>query len=212
MAACGEPGEDADLYATVRAIGEEFCPALGLTIPVGKDSLSMKTRWSEAGVARTMVAPLSLIVSAFAPVRDVRRTLTPQLRQDQGDTVLMLIDLGGGRDRIGGSCLAQVHGELGRTAPDCDDPLMLVRFFEAITELRSANRLLSYHDRSDGGVFVTLAEMAFAGRCGVDIDLGAANNAAAVASVTPSRRFGRPPARTIRTVPISGMASAAAIR
>ncbi|MGH8186026.1 MAG: phosphoribosylformylglycinamidine synthase [Steroidobacteraceae bacterium] len=173
MAACGEPGEDADLYATVRAVGEEFCPALGITIPVGKDSLSMKTAWMEAGKARKMVAPVSLIVSAFAPVRDVRRTLTPQLRTDLGDTSLLLIDLGGGRNRLGGSCLTQVYGKLGRDAPDCDDPRMLAGFFAALVELRSAELVTAYHDRSDGGLFVTLAEMAFTGHCGIDVDLGA---------------------------------------
>ncbi|HEX2492693.1 MAG TPA: phosphoribosylformylglycinamidine synthase, partial [Steroidobacter sp.] len=172
MAACGEPGEDADLYAAVKAVGEEFCPALGLAIPVGKDSLSMKTSWSEGGAPRKMVAPLSLIVSAFAPVRDVRRTLTPQLRTDQGDTALVLIDLGAGRDRIGGSCLAQVYGSLGRISPDCDDAQALAGLFASVAELRGAGRVLAYHDRSDGGVFVTLVEMAFAGRCGLEVDLG----------------------------------------
>jgi phosphoribosylformylglycinamidine synthase len=175
MAACGEPGEDADLYATVHAVGEEFCPALGITIPVGKDSLSMKTSWIEGGVSRKVVAPLSLIVSAFAPVRAVRRTLTPQLRTDCGATQLVLVDLGAGRDRIGGSCLAQAFGKLGSDAPDCDDPQLLARFFAAIAELRAANRILAYHDRSDGGLIVTLVEMAFAGRCGIEADLGAAS-------------------------------------
>ncbi len=172
MAACGEPGEDADLYATVKAVGEEFCPALGITIPVGKDSLSMKTIWQGDKGARRMVAPLSLIVSAFAPVRDVGRTLTPQLRPEV-DSSLVLMDLGAGRDRLGGSCLAQVFGKLGREAPDCDDPKVLANFFAAIVELRAAGSVLAYHDRSDGGLFATLAEMAFAGHCGVDVDLGA---------------------------------------
>jgi phosphoribosylformylglycinamidine synthase len=172
MAACGEPGEDADLYATVKAVGEEFCPALGITIPVGKDSLSMKTAWMESGTPRKMVAPVSLIVSAFAPVRDARRTLTPQLRTDVGNTSLLLIDLGGGRNRLGGSCLAQVYGKLGRDAPDCEDPKLLAGFFAALAELRSAGLVTAYHDRSDGGLFVTLAEMAFAGHCGIDVDLG----------------------------------------
>ena len=171
MAACGEPGEDADLYATVKAVGEEFCPALGITIPVGKDSLSMKTTWQSEQGARRMVAPLSLIVSAFAPVRDARRTLTPQLRSEF-ESSLLLIDLGAGRDRLGGSCLAQVFGKLGREAPDCDDPQVLAAFFKAIAELRAAGLILAYHDRSDGGLFATLAEMAFAGHCGIDIDLG----------------------------------------
>ncbi len=180
MAACGEPGEDADLYATVKAVGEEFCPALGIAIPVGKDSLSMKTSWTQAGRARKMVAPLSLIVSAFAPVRDVRRTLTPQLRTDRGETSLLLIDLGGGRNRLGGSCLAQVYGSLGREAPDCDDPARLASLFAAIVELRASGLALAYHDRSDGGLFATVAEMAFAGRCGVELDLDTESVAAAL--------------------------------
>jgi phosphoribosylformylglycinamidine synthase len=179
MAACGEPGEDADLYATVRTVGEEFCPALGITIPVGKDSLSMKTSWSQNGESRKMVAPLSLIISAFAPVRDVRRTWTPQLRTDLGDTLLLLIDLGNGRDRLGGSCLAQVYGKIGASAPDCDDPQQLARYFQATVELREQQLVIAYHDRSDGGVFATLAEMAFAGRCGIDVDLGDARDPAA---------------------------------
>jgi phosphoribosylformylglycinamidine synthase len=168
MAACGEPGEDADLYDTVRAVGEEFCPALGIAIPVGKDSLSMKTAWRESGVDRKVVAPVSLIVSAFAPVEDVRRTLTPQLRTDRGPTRLWLIDLSGGRQRLGGSCLAQAYGQVGRDAPDCDEPARLRAFFAAVTRLRREGRILAYHDRSDGGLFVTLCEMAFAGRCGIE--------------------------------------------
>jgi phosphoribosylformylglycinamidine synthase len=180
MAACGEPGEDADLYATVKAVGEEFCPALGITIPVGKDSLSMKTSWQDAsGNERKMVAPVSLIVSAFAPVGDVRRVWTPQLRTDRGDSTLMLIDLGAGRDRLGGSSLAQVYGKLARTTPDCDDPTTLNSFFAAMIALRSAGLVLAYHDRSDGGLFATLAEMAFAGHCGVDVDLGSNSRATA---------------------------------
>jgi phosphoribosylformylglycinamidine synthase len=174
MAACGEPGEDADLYETVRTVGEEFCPALGITIPVGKDSLSMKTSWSEAGQQRKMTAPLSLIVSAFAPVVDARATLTPQLRTDQGETELLLIDLGHARDRIGGSALAQVYGQLGNEAPDCEQPAQLSGFFAAIQELRSRNLAIAYHDRSDGGLFATLVEMAFAGHCGLEIELPAA--------------------------------------
>jgi phosphoribosylformylglycinamidine synthase len=183
MAACGEPGEDADLYATVHAIGEEFCPALGIAIPVGKDSLSMKTTWTdERSRSHRMVAPLSLIVSAFAPVNDVRRTLTPQLRTAVGDTQLVLVDLGLGRNRLGGSCLAQVYGKIGAVAPDCDDPLLLAAFFAAIAELRAAGKVLAYHDRSDGGLFVTLVEMAFAGRSGVDVELPGTSNAAALFS------------------------------
>jgi phosphoribosylformylglycinamidine synthase len=183
MAACGEPGEDADLYDTVRAIGEELCPALGIAIPVGKDSLSMKTAWREQGEDRKVVAPVSLIVSAFAPVVDVRRTLTPELRTDCGPTGLVLIDLGGGRDRLGGSCLAQVFGKVGREAPDCDDPQRLRAFFEAMARLRADGLALAYHDRSDGGLFVTLAEMAFAGRCGVEIEVRASGRAGVAAEL-----------------------------
>jgi phosphoribosylformylglycinamidine synthase len=180
MAACGEPGEDADLYDMVKAVGEEFCPALGVAIPVGKDSLSMKTAWRDGAAEHKLIAPVSLIVSAFAPVSDVRRTLTPQLRTDRGESRLVLVDLGRGRNRLGGSCLAQVYGSLGRESPDCDAPQTLVRFVEAISRLRNADKLLAYHDRSDGGLFATLAEMAFAGRCGVDVELRAATTADAV--------------------------------
>jgi len=171
MAACGEPGEDADLFATVKAVGEELCPALGITIPVGKDSLSMKSGWESAQGAHSVVAPVSLIVSAFAPVRDVRRTLTPQLRLDAGATRLLLIDLGRGRNRLGGSCLAQVYGTLGQDPADLDTPDLLTAFFAALAALKSQDRVLAYHDRSDGGVLVTLLEMAFAGHCGVDVSI-----------------------------------------
>ena len=183
MAACGEPGEDADLHDTVHAVGEEFCPALGIAIPVGKDSLSMRTAWSVDGETRKVVAPVSLIVSAFAPVEDVRRTLTPQLRLDRGATRLLLVDLGGGRNRLGGSCLAQVYGRIGAAAPDCDDPQRLRGLVDAIIRLRRAGLLLAYHDRSDGGLFATLAEMAFAGRCGVEVQLAAATREAAIAEL-----------------------------
>jgi len=171
MAACGEPGEDAALYAAVRAVGEQLCPALGIAIPVGKDSLSMKTTWQQDGAARSVVAPLSLIVSAFAPVRDVRRTLTPQLRVDRGPTALVLIDLAGGRNRLGASALAQVYSRQGGAPADVDDPAALVRFAAALRALRERGLVLAYHDRADGGLFATLVEMAFAGRCGLDIDL-----------------------------------------
>ncbi len=185
MAACGEPGEDADLFDTVRAVGEEFCPALGIAIPVGKDSLSMKTAWQSAGETKKVVAPVSLIVSAFAPVDNVRRTLTPQLRTDtRVATSLVLVDLGRGRDRLGGSCLAQVYGRIGREAPDCESPTRLRGFFKAIGRLRHAGLALAYHDRSDGGLLVTLAEMAFAGRCGVEVDLvGTPSESAALAAL-----------------------------
>jgi phosphoribosylformylglycinamidine synthase len=171
MAAAGRPGEDARLFDAVRAVGFELAPALGIAIPVGKDSMSMSTVWHEGGKEKRVTAPLSLIVSAFAPVTDVRRALTPQLRT--GDTELLLIDLGQGRNRLGGSALAQVYGQLGTSAPDLDDPTAFKAFFTAIQDLISQGLLLAYHDRSDGGLLTTLLEMAFAGGCGLDIDLGA---------------------------------------
>ncbi|MGH8130895.1 MAG: phosphoribosylformylglycinamidine synthase [Steroidobacteraceae bacterium] len=173
MAACGEPGEDADLYDTVRVLGEELCPALGIAIPVGKDSLSMRSAWRADGIERSVIAPLSLVISAFAPVADVRRTLTPVLDTAAEPSVLLLLDLGGGRDRIGGSCLAQVYGAIGDAVPDLDDARRLVSFFAAIRELQQAGLLLAYHDRSDGGLAIALLEMAFAGRASLEIDLGA---------------------------------------
>src|SRR5688572_11874841 len=173
MAAAGHPGEDAALYDTVRAVALDLCPALGLSIPVGKDSLSMKTAWSENGSRREVVAPLSLVVSAFAPVVDVRGTLTPQLRTDCGDTVLLLADLGGGRCRMGGSALAQVHGQIGNMPPDAD-PQALKGCFTAVQELGRGGKVLAYHDRSDGGLFATVCEMAFAGRAGVALRLDGA--------------------------------------
>ena len=173
MAACGDPAEDADLYDTVRALGEVLCPALGIAIPVGKDSLSMRTGWRDDKGSHVVSAPLSLVVTACAPVADVRRTLTPALAGDAGPTALMLVDLGGGRDRVGGSCLAQVYGRIGDAPPDLDDPARLSAFFAAIRDLRDAGLLLAYHDRSDGGLAVTLLEMAFAGRAAIDVDLGA---------------------------------------
>jgi phosphoribosylformylglycinamidine synthase len=175
MAACGEPGEDAALYETVRAVGKELCPALGIAIPVGKDSLSMRTSWQDGGVAHSVVAPVSLIVSAFAPVDDVRRTLTPALSLKEGPTALWLIDLGAGRNRLGGSALAQVYGELGAEPPDLDDSQRLPRLAAALAELRQAGLVLAYHDRSDGGLVATLLEMAFAGHCGLDVRLPQAN-------------------------------------
>src|SRR5260370_722905 len=165
MAAAGYPGEDAALYDTVRAVALELCPALGISIPVGKDSLSMHTAWD----GKEVVAPLSLIVSAFAPVEDARGTLTPQLRCDAGDTELVLVDLGRGKNRLGGSILAQVHAALGDACPDLDDPALLKHFFAALQEL--APLLLAYHDRSDGGLFATVSEMAFAGHCGVTLNM-----------------------------------------
>jgi phosphoribosylformylglycinamidine synthase len=170
MSAAGAPGEGAALYDAVRAVGLELCPALGIAIPVGKDSLSMQTRWRDAGAPRQVTAPLSLIVSAFAPVGDAAGTLTPQLIPE-GDQVLLMVDLGRGRNRLGGSALAQVYGELGDVAPDVDAPGDLVAMFELLAWGKSEGGLLAYHDRSDGGLLVTLLEMAFAGRCGLDITL-----------------------------------------
>src|SRR5262249_36361989 len=172
MAAAGHPGEDVRLYEAVRAVGTELCPALGIAIPVGKDSMSMRTVWQQDGQARAVTAPLSLVVSAFAPVTDVRRALTPELRRDEGETVLVLVDLGRGKDRLGGSCLAQVHGHLGQLPPDLDDPRDLAGLFAAVQELGEAGLALAYHDRSDGGLMVTLLEMAFAGGTGLDVGAG----------------------------------------
>jgi phosphoribosylformylglycinamidine synthase len=170
MAACGEPGEDADLYATVRAVGE-LCASLGITIPVGKDSLSMRTAWRDADGAHSVIAPVSLIVSAFAPLEDARATLTPALDLSQASR-LILIDLGKGKNRLGGSCWAQVCSQTGGEPADLDSPDLLVALFAALRELKDRGLLLAYHDRSDGGVLITLFEMAFAGHCGLDVDLG----------------------------------------
>ena len=172
MAAAGHPGEDAALYDAVDAVAMELCPALGISIPVGKDSLSMKTAWYD-DQPKEVVAPLSLIISAFAKVSDVRRTLTPQLRTDKNETELILIDLGNGKNRLGGSALAQVYNQSGDDTPDLDSPEKLNAFFDAIQTLNGNDLLLAYHDRSDGGLFVTLCEMAFAGHCGITIMLNA---------------------------------------
>ena len=171
MAPAGHPGEDAKLYDTVKAVGMELCPALGIAIPVGKDSMSMQSVWHQQGENRSVTAPVSLVVSAFTPVTDVRSTLTPQLRTDRGDSDLILIDLGKGQNRLGASSLAQVYGQLGRHGPDLNDPLALKRFFTVIQEMNRDDLLLAYHDRSDGGMFVTLCEMAFAGRCGLSLQI-----------------------------------------
>ncbi|MBI5461419.1 MAG: phosphoribosylformylglycinamidine synthase [Gammaproteobacteria bacterium] len=171
MAPAGHPGEDANLFDTVRAVGRELCPALGIAIPVGKDSVSMKTVWQEHGESREVTAPVSLIVTAFAPVADVRRTRTPQLRTDLGDSDLILIDLGKGRNRMAGSALAQVYKQVGHHAPDLDDAHAMKAFFAAIHELNHEELILAYHDRADGGLFATLCEMAFAGHAGIDIQL-----------------------------------------
>lgn len=171
MAACGQPGQDAALFDTVKAVGMELCPALGISIPVGKDSLSMRTTWNEGGEAKAVISPVSLIVSSFAAVTDVRKTLTPQLRLDAGDTSLILIDLGRGKNRLGASSLAQVTNQVGNDTPDLDNPQDLKAFFAAIQQLNADGKLLAYHDRSDGGLFAALCEMAFAGRAGVSVNL-----------------------------------------
>ncbi|KNZ31628.1 MAG: phosphoribosylformylglycinamidine synthase [Methylibium sp. NZG] len=173
MAACGEPGEDAALYDTVKAVGLALCPALGIGVPVGKDSLSMRTRWSDDGQAKQVIAPVSLIVSAFATLDDVRPTLTPQLQA--GDTTLILIDLGAGQCRMAGSMLAQVLNQFGSHdkdgVPDLDDPALLKSMFAAVNRLRTEGKLLAYHDRSDGGLWATVCEMAFAGHLGVSLNV-----------------------------------------
>ena len=173
MSAAGHPGEDAGLYEAVKAVGEELCAEVGLTIPVGKDSMSMKTRWVDEGEEKSVTSPLSLVITAFSRLTDVRQSVTPQLRTDKGETQLLLIDLGKGKQRLGASCLAQVYKQLGDVAPDLDDNQSLLHFFNAIQVLVANNQLLAYHDRSDGGLFTTVAEMAFAGHCGVDVDLSA---------------------------------------
>ncbi|MDQ6971512.1 MAG: phosphoribosylformylglycinamidine synthase [Mariprofundaceae bacterium] len=174
MAACGHAGEDARLFDSVRAIGLELCPTLGISIPVGKDSLSMKSIWMVDGAQRReMISPVSLNISAFAPVSDARRTLTPELQMNQGDTDLILLDLGHGQHRLGGSALAQVFAASGDTPPDVDDAGLLKAFFSGIRRLSREGLLLAYHDRSDGGLFATLCEMAFAARCGLTVHLDA---------------------------------------
>ncbi|WP_438970099.1 phosphoribosylformylglycinamidine synthase [Methylophaga sp.] len=171
MAACGHPGEDALLYDTVKAVGMELCPELGIAIPVGKDSLSMKTVWDETGDTKSVTSPVSLLISAFAPVSDTIKTCTPQLRTDLGETDLIYIDLGQGENRLGASALAQVFNQVGQTGADLDNAASLIGFFDAVQQLKQDDLILAYHDRGDGGLIVTLVEMAFAGHCGVDITL-----------------------------------------
>jgi phosphoribosylformylglycinamidine synthase len=170
MAACGEPGEDAALYETVRAVGMELCPQLGVSIPVGKDSLSMRTQWNADGTTKKVTSPVSLIVTGFASLADVRGTLTPQL-QASDDTTLVLVDLGRGRNRMGGSILAQVLNQPGGAVPDLDEAQDLVQLVTAVNELRAQGRILAYHDRSDGGLFAAACEMAFAGHVGVALNV-----------------------------------------
>jgi phosphoribosylformylglycinamidine synthase len=171
MAACGEPGEDAALYETVKAVGMELCPALDISIPVGKDSLSMRTQWTDNGQTHKVTSPVSLIITAFASLPDVRGTLTPQLDAQTDDTSLLLIDLGQGQNRMGGSVLGQVLGQFGDSVPDLEDPQALVNLVKAINILRTQGQILAYHDRSDGGLLAAVAEMAFAGHVGVALNV-----------------------------------------
>lgn len=173
MAASSHPGQGAALYEAVEAIGMDLCPKLGISIPVGKDSMSMKMKWSDQEGEKEVTAPLSLVVTAFAPVDRIDRTWTPALRrvEDVGDSVLLFVDLAGARSRMGGSALAQVFGEIGNAAPDVTDTLIIEDFFDAVEQLHESGVVLAYHDRSDGGLFTTLVEMAFAGRCGLEIML-----------------------------------------
>jgi phosphoribosylformylglycinamidine synthase len=175
MAPAGHPGEDAVLYDAVKTVGMEICPQLGLTIPVGKDSMSMKTLWKEQQgdkeISKSVTAPLSLIITAFSPVIDVRDTLTPQIRTDVEDTGLLLIDLGNGKNRLGGSALAQTCKQIGDVPPDVDNVEQLRSFFNVFQQLNSQGKIIAWHDRSDGGLFACLCEMSFAGHCGLDIQL-----------------------------------------
>ncbi len=171
MTAAGHPGEDAGLYEAVKAVGEELCPALGFTIPVGKDSMSMKTAWQDDGEEKAVTSPLSLVITAFGAVKDIRKTLTPQLRTDKGESKLLLIDLGEGNNRLGASCLAQVYNQLGDSPADVVSAPRLKSFFDAMQKLIGQDLVQAYHDRSDGGLFTTVAEMAFAGKTGVTIAL-----------------------------------------
>ncbi|GAM55781.1 phosphoribosylformylglycinamidine synthase [Vibrio ishigakensis] len=171
MSPAGHPGEDAGLYEAVKAVGEELCPALGLTIPVGKDSMSMKTKWNENGEDKEVTSPLSLVITAFGRVEDVRKTVTPQLRTDKGDSSLVLVDLGNGQNRLGATALAQVYKQLGDKPADVDNAEQLKGFFDAMQTLVRDDKLVAYHDKGDGGLLVTLAEMAFAGHCGVKADI-----------------------------------------
>jgi phosphoribosylformylglycinamidine synthase len=171
MAAAGHPGEDANLFDTVKAVGDELCREIGIAIPVGKDSLSMRTRWRDGNEEYQVVAPVSLIVSAFAPVSDVRQHLTPQLQRVDEPSYLLLFDLGDGRNRLGGSCLAQAFTRSGGETPDIDDAKALANLFAAIQELNARGMLLAYHDRSDGGMLAAAAEMIFASRLGISLAL-----------------------------------------
>jgi len=171
MAACGEAGEDAALYATVKAVGMELCPALNISIPVGKDSLSMRTQWNDNGVTKKVTSPVSLIITGFASIDDVRSTLTPQLDATEDDTTLVLIDLSRGKMRMGGSILGQVLNQSGNETPDLDQPKDLIGMVDAVNALRAKGQILAYHDKGDGGLLATVAEMAFAGHVGVALNV-----------------------------------------
>jgi phosphoribosylformylglycinamidine synthase len=171
MCAAGSPGEDEKLFRTVEAVGMDLCPKLGLTIPVGKDSMSMRTAWQVGDEDKSVTSPLSLIITGFSPVLDVRKTLTPQLKTDCGDTQLLLVDLGKMANRLGGSILAQVYSKFGNSVPDVDDPNALLGFFKVIQDAIEQGDILAYHDRSDGGLVATLAEMSFAGHVGITADI-----------------------------------------
>ncbi|MBF6058290.1 phosphoribosylformylglycinamidine synthase [Thiomicrorhabdus heinhorstiae] len=173
MAAAGHPGEDSALYDAVETVGLELCPALGIAVPVGKDSMSMKTVWKEGDEDKAVISPMSLNITTFAPVEDVRKTVTPQLRTDLGDTELLVIDLGKGQNRIGASCLAQVYGQVGENTADLDSADDLLNLFNATQGLMADDKIVAYHDRADGGLLVTLAEMAFAGHTGIKVDISA---------------------------------------
>jgi len=182
MAAAGEKGQDAALYEAVKTVGMDLCPALGIAIPVGKDSLSLKTNWQDGDQDRHMLAPVSLVITAFAPVTDARQAVTPQLKVSEQPSRLLLIDLGRGADRLGGSCLQQVHQRFSQQVPDLDSAEDLAGFFAAIQELIANRQLLAYHDRSDGGLITTLCEMAFAGRCGLALSFDAFSFGGSLAS------------------------------
>jgi len=171
MAAAGHPGEDSALYDAVEAVGLELCPELGIAVPVGKDSMSMKTVWQDGDESKAVISPVSLNITTFAPVEDVRKTVTPQLRTDLGETELLVIDLGKGQNRVGASCLAQVYNQIGDVSADLDDSKDLLNLFDATQEMLANDLMTAYHDRADGGLLVTLLEMAFAGHCGLQVDV-----------------------------------------
>jgi phosphoribosylformylglycinamidine synthase len=189
MAAAGYTGEDAALYDAVHAVGMELCPALGVSIPVGKDSLSMQTTWD--GGKKRVIAPVSLVVSAFGRIDDARRGLTPELRLDRGASRLLMVDLGSGRNRLGGSVLAQAHRAIGATPPDLDRPELLRAMFAAVTELKRDEIVLSYHDRSDGGLFAAACEMAFTAGTGLSIHLDALGDDPVAALFSEAKSSGR---------------------